>query len=78
VKMHYEFGTNPMKMSFKHKSRMKFNHRIKGYIYIYIYSSCKFMIFDEFFFSMGFLHLGMHFSFFFHYVLHSFKVLHNK
>jgi hypothetical protein len=39
IKTCYEFGTNAMKMSFKHKTRMKFNHKIKEiYIYIYIYN----------------------------------------
>jgi hypothetical protein len=29
VKMGYEFGHDPMRMCFKHKTRMKFDHKIK-------------------------------------------------
>jgi hypothetical protein len=32
VKAHYEFGNNAMKMCFKHKTRIKVDHRIKDII----------------------------------------------
>jgi hypothetical protein len=32
VKAHYEFGNDAMKMCFKHKTRMKVDHRTKDII----------------------------------------------
>jgi hypothetical protein len=29
VKAHYEFGNDPMKMCFKHKTRIRVDHKIK-------------------------------------------------
>jgi hypothetical protein len=30
VKTHYKFGNDPMKMRFKHKTRIKVDHKIKN------------------------------------------------
>jgi hypothetical protein len=40
VKAHYEFGNDTMKMCFKHKTRMKVDHKIKVSFY---HINCDFL-----------------------------------
>jgi hypothetical protein len=75
MKAHYEFGNDPMKKCFKHKTRMKVVHRIKDIIKNKLHVDCDFLwnIFCHEFFMFSYAH-----SLFLHYGWHSLKVLHNK
>jgi hypothetical protein len=48
VKTYYEFGNEPMKMCFKHKTIMKVNHRIKDIKHVFL--SCRLEFLMEHFF----------------------------
>jgi hypothetical protein len=76
MKTHYEFGNDPMKKCFNHKTRMKVVHRIKNIIKKFYHANCYFLwnIFCHEFSMFGYAF----FFFLLHYGLHSLKVLHNK
>jgi hypothetical protein len=57
VKKCDEFGNDPMKMCFEHKTKMKVDHRIKDVVIVIFIK--KIMIYHRAFFLMRFLCLGM-------------------
>ncbi len=76
VKTCDEFGNDPMKMCFEHKTKMKVDYKIKDVIIVIFIKYI--IIYDGAFFVMRFLCLGMWIFFLLHCGLHLVKLLHNN